>query len=147
MRTHGAAASVVLYSAGALSAFNALASAYAERFPVILISGSPNITELADGVARRIYRVSGDSMNGITDSLRAEGVRREETAAFAAGAEAHLTSTLAVCAESRGPGNLHLIKRTRRQKVSIWRESLSSADQTKTLVATKKGKTRWPRLR
>jgi hypothetical protein len=114
---------------------------------VILISGSPNRTDIADAVAGRIYGVSGDSMNGITDSLRPEGVRREDTAAFAAEAEAHLTSTLAVCAESRGPGNLHSIKRTRRQKVSFWRESLSSADQTKTLVATKKGKTRWPRLR
>jgi len=36
-------------------------------------------------------------------------VRHEETAAFAAGAEAHLTSRLAVCAGSCGPGNLHLI--------------------------------------
>ena len=36
-------------------------------------------------------------------------VRREETAAFAAGAEAHLTGRLAVCAGSCGPGNLHLI--------------------------------------
>jgi pyruvate dehydrogenase (quinone) len=35
--------------------------------------------------------------------------RHEETAAFAAGAEAHLTGTLAVCAGSCGPGNLHLI--------------------------------------
>jgi pyruvate dehydrogenase (quinone) len=36
-------------------------------------------------------------------------VRHEETAAFAAGAEAHLTGELAVCAGSCGPGNLHLI--------------------------------------
>jgi pyruvate dehydrogenase (quinone) len=36
-------------------------------------------------------------------------VRHEETAAFAAGAEAHLTGQLAVCAGSCGPGNLHLI--------------------------------------
>jgi pyruvate dehydrogenase (quinone) len=36
-------------------------------------------------------------------------VRHEETAAFAAGAEAHLTGKLAVCAGSCGPGNLHLI--------------------------------------
>ena len=34
---------------------------------------------------------------------------KEETAAFAAGAEAHLTGGLAVCAGSCGPGNLHLI--------------------------------------
>jgi pyruvate dehydrogenase (quinone) len=63
----------------------------------------------------RIYGVPGDSLNGITDSLRTRdnihwiGVRHEEAAAFAAGAEAHLTGKLAVCAGSCGPGNLHLI--------------------------------------
>ncbi|WP_263349733.1 thiamine pyrophosphate-binding protein [Acidicapsa acidisoli] len=36
-------------------------------------------------------------------------MRHEEAAAFAAGAEAHLTGRLAVCAGSCGPGNLHLI--------------------------------------
>jgi pyruvate dehydrogenase (quinone) len=36
-------------------------------------------------------------------------VRNEEAGAFAAGAEAHLTGELAVCAGSCGPGNLHLI--------------------------------------
>ena len=36
-------------------------------------------------------------------------MRHEEAAAFAAGAEAHLTGSLAVCAGSCGPGNLHLI--------------------------------------
>jgi pyruvate dehydrogenase (quinone) len=64
---------------------------------------------------QRIYGVVGDSLNGITDSLRARGkidwvhVRHEEVAAFAAGAEASLTGELAVCAGSCGPGNLHLI--------------------------------------
>ena len=36
-------------------------------------------------------------------------VRHEETAAFAAGAESHLTGQLSACAGSCGPGNLHLI--------------------------------------
>jgi len=36
-------------------------------------------------------------------------MRHEESAAFAAGAEAHLTGQLAVCCGSCGPGNLHLI--------------------------------------
>ena len=36
-------------------------------------------------------------------------VRHEETAAFAAGAEAHVTGQLSVCVGSCGPGNLHLI--------------------------------------
>jgi len=70
---------------------------------------------LAEAGVRRIYGVSGDSLNGITDSIRATGkldwihLRHEETAAFAAGAESHLTGGLAVCAGSCGPGNLHLI--------------------------------------
>jgi pyruvate dehydrogenase (quinone) len=71
-------------------------------------------TLVAAGV-RRIYGLAGDSLNGITDALRTDErikwirVRHEETAAFAAGAEAHLTGSLAVCAGSCGPGNLHLI--------------------------------------
>jgi Thiamine pyrophosphate enzyme, N-terminal TPP binding domain len=36
-------------------------------------------------------------------------VRHEETATFAAGAEAHVTGRLAVCAGSCGRGTLHLI--------------------------------------
>src|ERR1700757_2997779 len=64
---------------------------------------------------KRVYGVVGDSLNGFTDALRIRKdlewihVRHEETAAFAAGAEAHLTGSLAVCAGSCGPGNLHLI--------------------------------------
>jgi pyruvate dehydrogenase (quinone) len=64
---------------------------------------------------KRVYGVAGDSLNGITDVIRTDErikwihVRHEETAAFAAGAEAHLTGSLAVCAGSCGPGNLHLI--------------------------------------
>jgi len=70
---------------------------------------------LAEAGVRKVYGVSGDSLNGITDSIRTNKqiqwvhVRHEETAAFAAGAEAHLTGKLAVCAGSCGPGNLHLI--------------------------------------
>src|SRR3989454_7238462 len=73
------------------------------------------VETLARAGVERIYGVSGDSLNGITDSIRRGErprwihVRHEETAAFAAGAEAHLTGRLAVCAGSCGPGNLHLI--------------------------------------
>jgi len=41
-RAHGAAAMLVTYSVGALSAVNATAGHYAEDLPVILISGGPN---------------------------------------------------------------------------------------------------------
>ena len=59
---------------------------------------------LAEAGVQRIYGVVGDSLNGITDSIRVKKnlewvhVRHEEVGAFAAGAEAHLTGKLAVCA-------------------------------------------------
>lgn len=64
---------------------------------------------------KRIYGVVGDSLNGLTESLRVRNmidwihVRHEEAAAFAASGEAQITGRLAVCAGSCGPGNLHLI--------------------------------------
>ena len=70
---------------------------------------------LVDAGVERMYGVAGDSLNGITDSIRTRKqirwihVRHEEVAAFAAGAEAHITGKLAVCAGSCGPGNTHLI--------------------------------------
>ncbi|MBF9142060.1 ubiquinone-dependent pyruvate dehydrogenase [Hymenobacter properus] len=71
-------------------------------------------TLVAAGV-KRVFGVVGDSLNGITDDIRSRdniefiAVRHEEGGAFAAGAEAHLTGDLAVCAGSCGPGNTHLI--------------------------------------
>jgi pyruvate dehydrogenase (quinone) len=64
---------------------------------------------------KRVYGLPGDSLNGFTNSISKHKqvewihVRHEEAAAFAAGAEAHLTNRLAVCAGSCGPGNLHFI--------------------------------------
>jgi pyruvate dehydrogenase (quinone) len=73
------------------------------------------VATLAAAGVERIYGIVGDSLNAITDAVRREKridwvhTRHEEVAAFAAGAEAHLTGRLAVCAGSCGPGNLHLI--------------------------------------
>ena len=73
------------------------------------------VATLAAAGVKRIYGIVGDSLNGITDEMRRQKtiewvhVRHEEVAAFAAGAEAHVTGELAVCAGSCGPGNLHLI--------------------------------------
>ncbi len=73
------------------------------------------VETLAAAGVTRIYGIVGDSLNGFTDALRRHGgiqwlhVRHEEVAAFAAGADAHVTDGLAVCAGSCGPGNLHLI--------------------------------------
>jgi pyruvate dehydrogenase (quinone) len=73
------------------------------------------VATLEQAGVKRIYGIVGDSLNGLTEALRRRGtiewvhVRHEETAAFAAAAEAQTTGNLAVCAGSCGPGNLHLI--------------------------------------
>src|ERR1700693_4142742 len=73
------------------------------------------VESLAAAGVKRIYGVVGDSLNSIVDAVHYSKkiewvhVRHEEAGAFAAGAEAQLTGTLAVCAGSCGPGNLHLI--------------------------------------
>ncbi|MER0448996.1 pyruvate dehydrogenase [Streptomyces sp. Edi4] len=70
---------------------------------------------LARAGVKRLYGVVGDSLNPVVDAIRRTPgidwiqVRHEETAAFAAGAEAQLTGGPAACAGSCGPGNLHLI--------------------------------------
>jgi pyruvate decarboxylase len=46
-RACGAAAAVVTFSVGGLSAINAIGGAYAENLPVILVSGAPNTNDRA----------------------------------------------------------------------------------------------------
>ena len=71
-------------------------------------------TLIAAGV-KRVYGVVGDSLNAILEQIAYHKeiewihVRNEEAGAFAAGAQAHLTGELAVCAGSCGPGNVHLV--------------------------------------
>ena len=73
------------------------------------------VQTLIEAGVKRVYGVAGDSLNGMTETIRKSDkidwlhVRHEEVAAFAAGADAHLTKKIAVCAGSCGPGNLHLI--------------------------------------
>ncbi len=73
------------------------------------------VQALKQANVKRVYGIAGDSLNALTESIRHDGsiawvhTRHEEVAAFAAGGEAHLTGSLAVCAGSCGPGNLHLI--------------------------------------
>lgn len=72
--------------------------------------------ETAPSCGRQAHMgVTGDSLNGLVDSLRADGtigwigVCHEEVAAFAARAEAEIAGKLTVCAGSCGPGNIPLI--------------------------------------
>ncbi len=72
------------------------------------------VAMLVNAGIKRIYAVTGDSLNFINDAVRREGsiqwvhVRHEEAGAYAAGAEAQLNG-IACCAGSSGPGHVHLI--------------------------------------
>jgi len=69
---------------------------------------------LVDAGVKRIYAVTGDSLNFFNEAVRKDGrlkwihVRHEEVGAYAAAAEAELDG-LACCAGSCGPGHVHLI--------------------------------------
>src|SRR5262249_15825553 len=86
------------------------------------------VNRLVQAGVKRIYGIVGDSLNPVTDAVRRNGkidwihVRHEETAAFAAGAEAQLTGKLTACAGSCGPGNLHLIN-VSLTRIAVWLRS------------------------
>lgn len=73
------------------------------------------VSALAELGVRQIWGVVGDALNPITNAIRTQeelewiGVRHEEVAAFAAGAQAQLTGSLGVCMGTVGPGSLHLL--------------------------------------
>lgn len=81
------------------------------------------MTDVAEMIVRALHKhgvktvwgVVGDALNPVTDAIRRQegmewiGVRHEETAAFAAGAQAQLTGTLGVCMGTVGPGSIHLL--------------------------------------
>lgn len=73
------------------------------------------VKALADLGVKTVWGVVGDALNPLTDAIRTEdrvewiGVRHEEVAAFAAGAQSQLTGTLGVCMGTVGPGSIHLL--------------------------------------
>ncbi|ANH40222.1 Pyruvate dehydrogenase [ubiquinone] [Nocardioides dokdonensis FR1436] len=73
------------------------------------------IEAIADHGTTEVWGVVGDALNPVTDAIRREdrltwmGVRHEEVAAFAAGAQAQLTGRLGVCMGTVGPGAVHLL--------------------------------------
>ena len=70
---------------------------------------------LLEAGVQRVYGVSGDSLNGITDSIRTHNeiewihVRHEEAAAFMACGYAKHTGRLGACIATTGPGAIHLM--------------------------------------
>ena len=73
------------------------------------------VSALAEHGVTQVWGVVGDALNPVTDAIHHEdrvewmGVRHEEVAAFAAGAQAQLTGRLGVCMGTVGPGSVHLL--------------------------------------
>ncbi|TYL45687.1 pyruvate oxidase [Nocardioides sp. BGMRC 2183] len=73
------------------------------------------VEALAEHGVRTVWGVVGDALNPFTDAIRRQddldwiGVRHEEVAAFAAGAQAQLTGRIGVCMGTVGPGAIHLL--------------------------------------
>lgn len=73
------------------------------------------VNQLAEAGIKRIYAITGDSLNAITDAIVKDGrikfihMRHEESGAFAASAESQLTGKITAVAGSSGPGHIHLI--------------------------------------
>jgi len=76
---------------------------------------SDHIVEmLVEAGVKRIYAVTGDSLNPVNDAVRRDGrlqwihVRHEEAGAYAASMEAELNG-IGCCMGSSGPGHVHLV--------------------------------------
>lgn len=73
------------------------------------------VAALADHGVTQVWGVVGDALNPVTDAIRRRdgiewiGVRHEEAAAFAAGAQAQVTGRIGVCMGTVGPGSIHLL--------------------------------------
>jgi len=80
------------------------------RRPALPQAPDQIVDVVAAAGVKRVYGVVGDYRNGLTEAIQRQGkiewvqARNEEAGAFAAGAEAHLTDELTVCAGSCGPG-------------------------------------------
>lgn len=81
---------------------------------------NPTVSEvlvdaIVDQGVSHIFGVVGDALNSVTDAVRRSdridwiGVRHEEVAAYAAGAQSQLGETIGVCAGTVGPGSIHLL--------------------------------------
>ncbi|MFG2616959.1 thiamine pyrophosphate-dependent enzyme [Streptomyces sp. NPDC048507] len=73
------------------------------------------VDALKDLGVQQVFGVVGDALNPLTDAIRTTdgldwiGCRHEEVAAFAAGAQSQLSTTLGVCMGTVGPGSVHLL--------------------------------------
>jgi indolepyruvate decarboxylase len=76
----GLGVAAVTYGAGALNLVNAVASAYAERVPLVVLSGAPAAHELASGLALHHQVKSTDSQWRLYREITADRARLDDPA-------------------------------------------------------------------
>ncbi|MEM1369370.1 MAG: thiamine pyrophosphate-dependent enzyme [Cyanobacteria bacterium P01_H01_bin.15] len=103
-RLHGFAAVVVTYGVGALKLLNPIAGAFAERSPVLVISGAPGVRESHDHELLHHKIKATDTQQRFFDEICAESARLD-SARTAAGSIAKVIAAME--RESR-PGYLEL---------------------------------------
>lgn len=105
-RENGAAAAVVTFSVGAISAMNGLGSAYAENLPIIVISGGPNTNDIGSG------RVIHHTIGTTTYHYQVEMVRHVTCAAeqimSAENAPAQIDHVIRTALRERKPAYLEI---------------------------------------
>ena len=95
---------VLTYGAGALNAVNAIAAAYAERSPVVVISGAPGRDESAAGLLLHHQAKTLDSQYRIYREITCDQVRLDDPAK----APALIARALASCRRESRPVYLEL---------------------------------------
>lgn len=105
-RAKGAAAAVVTFSVGGLSALDAIAGAYAENLPVILISGAPNSND--EGAGKILHHTIGDSDYGYPLAMARHVTVAAERVLSADEAPAKIDRVIAAAMRARKPGYIEI---------------------------------------
>lgn len=114
-RAHGAAAMVVTYSVGGLSAINAVAGQYAEDLPVIVVSGGVNTHSEPEN--KTLHHTLGEvRYDYVLDMFRPVTVA-VESIRFVEEAPAQIDRAIATCLRTRKPVYLEIACNLANQKV------------------------------
>jgi pyruvate decarboxylase len=114
-RAHGAAAMVVTYSVGGLSAINAVAGHYAEDLPVIVISGGVNTHSEPEN--QILHHTLGEVRYDYVREMFRPLTTAVENVRFVEEAPAQIDRAIATCLRTRKPVYLEIACNLANQKV------------------------------
>jgi pyruvate decarboxylase len=100
-RANGVSAVVVTFSVGGLSAINAIAGAYAEDLPVIIISGGPNSNSEAEN--QLLHHTCGEVRYGYALDIFSHVTAKSVIIRHLKDAPAQIDETISACVRKRKP--------------------------------------------